>query len=114
MVSRARNAAGNANFGRDTAHAILFMYFMVQEYLAQFITIFTQILIFAIFVRVIMSWLRVPPKGFLFAIIIESTEPILSVFRRLVPPVGGFLDLSPLLAFLALDLLRSLLLRLLA
>lgn len=79
--------------------------------MAQFITIFTQILIFAIFARVVLSFLRVPPRGFLFAIIIESTEPILNVFRRLIPPIGGFLDISPLLAFLALDLLRGILLR---
>lgn len=87
---------------------------MFQTYLAQFISIFTQILIFAIFTRVILSWLRVPPRGFLFVIIIESTEPILKIFRRLIPPLGGILDLSPLLAFLALDILRSILLRLLA
>lgn len=87
---------------------------MVQEYLAQFVSIFTQILIFAIFARVIMSWLRVPPRGFLFVLLVESTEPILGLFRKLVPPLGGIVDLSPLLAFLALDLLRSILLRLLA
>lgn len=86
---------------------------MLQSYLAQFISIFTQILIFAIFARVILSWLRVTPRGFLFGILIESTEPILNVFRRLIPPLGGIVDLSPLFAFLALDILRSILLRLL-
>lgn len=87
---------------------------MFQAYLSQFISIFTQILIFAIFARVILSWLRVPPRGFLFVIIVESTEPILKVFRKLIPPIGGILDLSPLFAFLALDLLRSIILRFLA
>lgn len=86
---------------------------MLQAYLSKFISIFTQILIFAIFARVILSWMRVPPRGFLFVIIVESTEPILSLFRRIIPPLGGVLDLSPLFAFLALDLLRSILLRLL-
>ena len=87
---------------------------MVSAYLSQFISILGQILIFAIFARVILSWLRVPPRGFLFVIIIESTEPILSFFRRIVPPIGGVLDISPLLAFLAIDLIKSFLLRLLA
>lgn len=86
---------------------------MFQTYLAQFIQIFTQILIFAIFARVILSWLRVTPRGFLFVLIVETTEPILGVFRRIIPPLGGVVDLSPIFAFLALDLLRSLLLRLL-
>ncbi|MBI5412853.1 YggT family protein [Candidatus Peregrinibacteria bacterium] len=87
---------------------------MVQAYLAQFISIFTQLLIFAIFARVILSWLRVPPRGFLVMAIIETTEPVLGFFRRVIPPLGGIVDLSPLFAFLALDLLRSILLRLLA
>ncbi|MEK7523696.1 MAG: YggT family protein [Patescibacteria group bacterium] len=87
---------------------------MIQSYLALFISIFTKILIFAIFARVILSWLRVPPRGFLFSIIVETTEPILGVFRRLIPPLGGMLDLSPLFAYLAIDLLRGILLSLLA
>ena len=87
---------------------------MLQSYLAQFVTLFTQILIFAIFARVILSWLRVPPRGVFFVLIVESTEPILRIFRRVVPPIGGVLDISPIFAFLALNLLRSLLLRLLA
>lgn len=85
---------------------------MLQTYFAQFISILTQLLIFAIFARVVLSWLRVTPRGLLFSLIVETTEPILNVFRRLVPPIGGILDLSPLFAFLALDLLRSLILRL--
>lgn len=87
---------------------------MVQTYLAQFVSLFTQLLIFAIFARVVLSWLRVTPRGVLFSLIVESTEPILSLFRRIIPPLGGIVDLSPLFAFLALDLLRSLILRLLA
>lgn len=87
---------------------------MFQIYLSHFVSIFIQIMIFAIFARVILSWMRVPPRGFLFVVIVESTEPILRVFRRIVPPIGGVLDLSPILAFFALDLLRSILLRLLA
>lgn len=87
---------------------------MFQSYLAQFISILTNILIFAIFARVILSWLRVAPRGWLFTVVVESTEPILRVFRKVIPPIGGVLDLSPLFAFLALDLLRSILLRVLA
>jgi YggT family protein len=87
---------------------------MFQTYVSYFISVFTQILIFAIFARVILSWMRVTPRGVLFMVIIESTEPILNFFRRFIPPLGGILDLSPLFAFLALDLLRSILLKLLA
>lgn len=87
---------------------------MVQAYLIQFVQIFTNILIFAIIARVVLSWLRVPPRGVLFVVLMESTEPILGVFRRIIPPLGGMVDLSPLFAYFALDLLRSILIRLLA
>lgn len=83
---------------------------MFAAYLSQFISILTQLLIFAIFARVILSWLRVTPRGFLFGLIVETTEPILGFFRRFIPPIGGIVDLSPLFAFLALDILRSILL----
>ncbi len=86
---------------------------MFQAYLAQFISIFIQLFIFAIFARVILSWLRVAPRGIVFNLLVETTEPLLSVFRRIVPPLGGVVDISPLLAFFALDIIRSLILRLL-
>lgn len=30
------------------------------------------------------------------------TDPYLNIFRRFIPPIGGTLDLSPMLGFLAL------------
>ena len=41
------------------------------------------------------------------------TDPYLNLFRRVLPPLGGILDISPLLAFLALQLAENLLLSLL-
>ena len=38
------------------------------------------------------------------------TDPYLNLFRRLVPPIGGRLDLSPMLAFLGLNVAEKLLL----
>lgn len=86
---------------------------MVTVYFVEFISLLTQLLIFAIFARVILSWLRVPPRGIFFTLFVETTEPILRPIRRLVPPVGGVLDISPLLAFVLLDIFRSIFLALL-
>lgn len=87
---------------------------MLSSFLSHFIQIFFQILIFAIFARVILSWMRIAPHGFLFRLLVESTEPILKIFRRIIPPLGGVLDISPILAFLAIDLIRNILLGILA
>jgi YggT family protein len=40
------------------------------------------------------------------------TDPYLNLFRRLLPPLGGVLDISPILAFFALKILEMILLSL--
>lgn len=87
---------------------------MMLEFLRQFVAIFSQLLIFAIFARVVMSWMHLSSHNFLVTIIVQSTEPILGLFRRLLPPLGGVLDLSPLLAYFVIDIARNILLKMLA
>jgi YggT family protein len=63
-------------------------------------------------VRIIASWF---PKGAYHPIIRfcgKLTDPYLNIFRRLIPPIGGRLDLSPMLAFLGLTVLEKILLAL--
>ena len=38
------------------------------------------------------------------------TDPFLNIFRRILPPLGGTLDLSPIIAFLALRFMEAFLL----
>lgn len=40
------------------------------------------------------------------------TDPYLNVFRNLIPPIGGRLDLSPIIAFFVLQFLENFFLRL--
>lgn len=58
-----------------------------------------RLFIFAIIIRVILSWIS--PGGYnpALAIIHTLTDRILLPFRRIIPPLGG-LDLSPLLAII--------------
>ena len=81
-------------------------------YLEAFINVLYLALTIAIFGRVILSWVptRLPwgLNEFLFSV----TEPILGPIRRALPLAGG-MDLSPLIALVALQLAEQLLLRLL-
>jgi YggT family protein len=57
-----------------------------------------------IIIYVFMSWLpnvQDSPVGRFFG---RICEPYLSIFRRLIPPIG-FIDLSPILAIIALPFL---------
>lgn len=61
---------------------------------------------FAILARVLISWFQPIPSGRIAIFLYQSTEPVLRVFRRLIPPIG-MIDLSPLIAFFAFDLLQA-------
>jgi YggT family protein len=73
--------------------------------LAQTLSIYTLILL----VRVLLSWFPNLDWGNpVLSTVSAITDPYLNAFRGLIPPLGG-LDLSAILAFLALQLIQSLL-----
>jgi YggT family protein len=73
--------------------------------LAQTLSIYTLILL----VRVLLSWFPNLDWGNpVLSTVSAVTDPYLNAFRGLSPPLGG-LDLSAILAFLALQLIQSLL-----
>ena len=66
-----------------------------------------------IIVYVLMSWFR--PSGVLLDVyrtLGTIVEPWLGIFRRIVPSAGA-IDISPIIALVALQLISSLLFRLL-
>lgn len=61
--------------------------------------------------RVVTSWIPGHGPGQpLVQLLVALTEPVLGPLRRLLPPVGG-LDVSPVVAFLLLELVRRLLIQ---
>lgn len=77
--------------------------------------------IILILIRVLMSWIpRMPYNPVLRAVldfIVETTDPYLNLFRRIIPPIGGGgfgLDLSPMIAIIVLYILRGLVVALIA
>ena len=74
-------------------------------------TIFT-ILYWLLIARMIVSWLPVDPFNNVVQFLMQATEPILAPFRR-IPLQIGMLDLTPLLAFITLQFLNRVLVRIL-
>ena len=75
--------------------------------LALFVQILVIILIIAVFLRVIFSWIAIDPGNPLYTIVHEVTEPILAPIRQFLPNFGG-LDLSPMAAsFILIIILRA-------
>ncbi len=79
----------------------------MTEFLLTFLQLLFQILYIAIFVRIILSFIDNGGQMRVTQILYEITEPILGPLRRIIPTVG-FFDFSPMVAFLLLNVLQSL------
>ncbi|EFO81257.1 protein of unknown function YGGT [Oscillochloris trichoides DG-6] len=79
-------------------------------FLATFIDLLFNALLFAILGRVLISWVDPMGNMRITQILREITEPILAPLRSVLPPVGMF-DLSPIVAMLLLQILHTMLLR---
>lgn len=66
-----------------------------------------------LFARVIGSWFPALAHYKIMRFVAHYTDPYLNLFRRIIPPIGGVLDLSPLLAFFALGILERVIIRIL-
>jgi YggT family protein len=64
------------------------------------------IIIIAVFVQAVLSW--VAPDGPLAGVLNALTFRILNPVRRVVPPLGGTLDLSPLIVIVIAQLILML------
>ena len=59
-----------------------------------------------IFVYVLMSWLPNTETGVVgqvYRALGTLCEPYLGLFRRLIPPIGGMVDITPIIALLVLQ-----------
>ena len=75
------------------------------QVLAQTLQIYSLLLI----IRVLLSWFpNLDWSNPILTTIGSITDPYLNAFRGIIPPIGG-LDLSAILAFIALNLMEQLL-----
>jgi len=77
------------------------------------VNVMFEVYSFLIIAQVLMSWIPHDRYHPVFRFIEEITEPVLTPFRRLIPSVGG-IDFSPIIALMALELVRRIILSLLA
>lgn len=75
--------------------------------IAELLALLLNIYFFTILIQVILSWVN--PGGYnpAVALLYSLNEPILSRARRIIPPISGF-DLSPIVVFILIQLLKML------
>ena len=67
-----------------------------------------------IFVYVLMSWIPTS-RGVvadIYRVLGKVCDPYLNLFKKLIPPIGGMVDITPILALLVLQFGSRLLIRL--
>ena len=75
-------------------------------YLARVIEWAVNFYLVLLFVRIIGSWFPSFAHHQFMRFIAFYTDPYLNLFRRLIPPIGGKLDLSPILAFVGVQVIQ--------
>nr|WP_298108578.1 YggT family protein [uncultured Pseudomonas sp.] len=88
------------------------MGFGVGDYLLQLLvwsiisvtSLFLKVFFFALIISVILSWVAPHSYNPAAQLVNQLCEPLLAPFRRLLPNLGG-LDISPIFAFIAINLI---------
>lgn len=75
--------------------------------LALMIQFVATVVLWMIIIRAILSFVAPDPYNPVVQMLHRLSDPILKPFQRLIPPIGG-LDISPVVAVLALQLVRVL------
>ncbi|KAG2500956.1 hypothetical protein HYH03_000779 [Edaphochlamys debaryana] len=60
----------------------------------------------ALIVRLVLTWFPNPPEV-IVSPLATICDPYLNLFRGIIPPLGGSLDFSPILAFVVLNLFTN-------
>ena len=61
-----------------------------------------NIYFYILIVSVFMSWVPSIKESSFGQMISKITDPYLDIFRRFIPPIGGMIDISPIIALIAL------------
>ncbi|MGF6089139.1 YggT family protein [Pseudomonas sp. 18173] len=69
-------------------------------------SLFLNVLFYAMIISVILSWVAPGSHNPGAELVAQITEPVLAPFRRFIPSLGG-LDISPIFAFIVIQLLQS-------
>jgi YggT family protein len=73
-----------------------------------------QLYEFLILIRVLLTWINTDPynpviRHPIVRILHRVTEPVLQPLRRVIPPIGGTVDITPVIALILLEIVRRVL-----
>ena len=84
-----------------------------MQLIINFVSIFLDLLSFAVLARVLLSWVNSPGASKIKMVIHDITEPIMAPFQRPIFRIG-MMDLSPIVVLILLDISKSVIIALLS
>lgn len=74
-----------------------------MESVVEYVGLLFEIYWWLVIIYVLMSWVPNVRSSSIGEIIGKIVEPYLGIFRRFIPPIGGVLDISPIIALFVLQ-----------
>ncbi|MFD0960292.1 YggT family protein [Paenibacillus chungangensis] len=78
----------------------------MEYYILEFVRYALDIYTYMIIGYVLLSWFPNARESQIGQLLAKVVEPYLSIFRKFIPPIGGVLDLSPIIAIFALNFIK--------
>ena len=76
----------------------------------QLLAVLVQLYSYVLLARALMSWIpNLDPSHPVVQVLYQITEPLLEPIRRIIPPLGGMIDISIIVLFIALSFLEQIL-----
>jgi len=92
-----------AIFGRGFSMTGAGLAYLIAATLLELVKGALWLMVFVIIVQAVLSW--VAPDGPLAGLLNAMTFPFLRPLRRVIPPIGGTLDLTPLILIVVIQLI---------
>jgi YggT family protein len=78
--------------------------------LVQILAMVLQVYSYVLLARALVSWIpNLDPDNPFVRILYQLTEPVLDPIRKLIPPLGGMIDISIMVAFFGIMVLQMML-----
>ncbi len=77
-----------------------------MDLVISFLNLLFTVLSFAIIARAFISWVPVDPYNPAVRFLDQITEPIIGPLRRVIPPIGGAIDITPIVALVLLAIVQ--------
>ena len=80
----------------------------ILQAVAGVVDLLLKVYMYLIIGRAIISWVNPDPYNPIVNFLYTATEPVMRIARKIIPPIGGTLDISPIIVLVLIYFLRIL------